>query len=173
MEETGSTDGLSLISKMYFNMAVNIERSPNYNMAVANELVETYYILSADLNNSAAMGNLAMYYEQIGQHVNAVTYYLMAIEYGEVYAMFNLADFYEKTRNYEKMTFYYLLAVNDYNDILSLYELIKYSKSICDYELLTRYYIRAIEHEHYDKHRLKKYINNRLDIEPCQYIIFL
>lgn len=160
MEETDANEGLTLISKMYFNMALDIERSLNYNLSVPNENVENYYLLSAELNNSAAMGNLAMYYEQIGQLEKAVFYYLKAIEYNEVYAMFNLADYYEKIREYEKMSFYYLMAVNNHNDILSLYEMIKYSKLICDYDLLNRYYMMALDHQHYDRNRLKKYINN-------------
>ena len=43
MEEIDTTEGLTLISKMYFNMALNIERSPNYNLSVPNENVENYY----------------------------------------------------------------------------------------------------------------------------------
>ena len=161
MEENNVTDGgLSLISTMYFNMALSIERSPNYNILLINEQVETYYVLSAELNNSAAMGNLAMYYEHTGQPEKAIPYYLNAIEYGEVYAIFNLADYYEKIKDYEKMIFYYLIAVNDYNDILSLYELIKHSKFIGDYDLLSRYYMMALEHEYYDRRKVKKVINN-------------
>jgi len=160
MEETNVHDGLSLISKMYFNMAVSIERMPNYNVSVVNTQVENYYLLSAELNNSAAMGNLAMYYEQTGQPDKAVFYYLKAIEYEEVYAMFNLADYYEKIKQYDKMSFYYLMAINNHNDILSLYEMIKYSKLINDYELLNRYYIMALEHDYYDKNRIKNFITS-------------
>jgi tetratricopeptide (TPR) repeat protein len=151
--------GLFSIAKMYFNIASKLEET-DCSQTQYNEEIEYYYLLSAKLNYSPAMVNIAIYYEEICNDFDkAIIHYLDAIEYNEVTAMYNLADLYYKIKDFSKMEYYYLLAIHKHNDIDSIYKLISYYTTQLDFNKMTYYYLIVIEHPHFKRSKLNKIIN--------------
>ena len=151
--------GLFSIAEMYFYIATKLEKK-NKSQTKYNEEVEYYYLLSANLNYSPAMVNIAIYYEEICNDYNkAITYYLQAIEHEELYAMYNLADLYYNIKDYVKMEYYYSLAINRYNDIQSIYKLISYYVTQLNFDKITYYYLIAIENSDFKRSKVNKIIN--------------
>lgn len=146
--------GLSSIAEMYFNIARHLEQKKKSHIRY-NEEIEYYYLLSANLNYSPAMVNIAIYYEEICNDYNkAITYYLQAIEYEELYAMYNLADLYYNIKDFSKMEYYYSLAINRYNDIDSIYKLISYYSTQLNFDKIKYYYLIAIEHSDFKRSKV-------------------
>ena len=65
--------GLFSIAIMYFNIANQLEEK-NCSQPQYNEEIEYYYLLSAKLNYSPAMVNIAIYYEMM---LEELSYYFM------------------------------------------------------------------------------------------------
>ena len=146
--------GLFSIAEMYFNIARNLEQKKRSHTRY-NEEIEYYYLLSANLDYSPAIVNIAIYYEEICNDYNkAITYYLQAIEHEELYAMYNLADLYYKIKDFSKMEHYYSLAINRYNDIDSIYKLISYYSTQLNFDKIKYYYLMAIEHSHFKRSKV-------------------
>lgn len=146
--------GLFSIAEMYFNIARHLEQKKR-SYTRYNEEIEYYYLLSANLDYSPAMVNIAIYYEEICNDYNkAITYYLQAIEHEELYAMYNLADLYYKIKDFSKMEHYYSLAINRYNDIDSIYKLISYYSTQLNFDKIKYYYLMAIEHSHFKRSKV-------------------
>jgi tetratricopeptide (TPR) repeat protein len=146
--------GLSSIAEMYFNIARHFEQKKKSHIRY-NQEIEYYYLLSANLNYSPAMVNIAIYYEEICNDYNkAITYYLQAIEYEELYAMYNLADLYYNIQDFSKMEYYYSLAINRYNDIDSIYKLISYYSTQLNFDKIKYYYLIAIEHSDFKRSKV-------------------
>jgi tetratricopeptide (TPR) repeat protein len=141
---------LFAIAEMYFNIARKLEQTNQY-----NEEIEYYYLLSANLNYSPAMVNIAIYYEEICNNFDkAIIYYLEAIEHDELYAMYNLADLYYKINNFSKMEYYYSLAINKYNDIDSIYKLILYYSTQLNFDKMKYYYLIVVEHPQFKRSKV-------------------
>jgi tetratricopeptide (TPR) repeat protein len=151
--------GLFSIAEMYFNIARHLEQKKKSHTRY-NEEIEYYYLLSANLNYSPAMVNIAIYYEEICNDFDkAITYYLDAIEHEELYAMYNLADLYYKIKDFSKMEYYYSLAIHRYNDIDSIYKLISYYTNQLNFDKMKYYYLIAVEHPHFKRSKVLININ--------------
>ena len=146
--------GLFSIAEMYFNIARKLEQQ-NKSRTQYNEEIEYYYLLSANLNYSPAMVNIAIYYEEICNDFDkAITYYLDAIEHEELYAMYNLADLYYKIKDFSKMEYYYSLAIHRYNDIDSIYKLISYYTTQLNFDKMKYYYLIALDNSHFKRSKV-------------------
>lgn len=126
-------------------------------------IIEKYYLMAVELNNPAAMGDIAVFYEKTKKYDLAIKYYLMAVEWGEVYAIYNLADLYYILKNYDLMQFYYSKAITEHNDLESMYEMAKYFNSIHNKDECKKYYILAIQHPEFLKKKFPKNIFNVLE----------
>ena len=151
--------GLLSIAIMHYNIASQLEQKDK-SQGEYNEEIEYYYLSSANLQFSPAMVNIAIHYEVVcHDYDKAIAYYLDAIEYDEVLAMYNLADLYYNIKDFDKMEYYYSLAINKYNDIDSIYKLISYYTTQLNFDKMKYYYLIAIEHTHFKRTKVNKFIN--------------
>jgi tetratricopeptide (TPR) repeat protein len=164
--------GLPILSIVFYKQAksyeLEFEEGINYAYVEMEEvdikqLIEKYYLMSVELNNPAAMGDIAMFYEKIKKYDLAIKYYLMAVECDEVYAMYNLADLYCILHNYDLMKFYYSKAITEHNDLESMYAMAKYFNSIRNIEECKTYYILSAQHPDFLKKQFPKHIFNALE----------
>ena len=165
--------GLSIFSIMFYKKAKEYEKEfedrNNYDAYVEYEhrdvkiMVEKYYLMSAELENPAAMGDIAMFYEKLKKYDLAIQYYLMAVECNEIYAIYNLADLYYTLHNYDLMKFYYSKAITEHNDLESIYAMAKYFNSIHNIEECKTYYILAAHHPDFLKDKFPKNFFNILE----------
>lgn len=164
--------GLPIFSIVFYKKAKDYEKvfeaGHNYvyiehENCDVKELVEKYYLMSVELDNPAAMGDVAMFYEKLKKYDLAIKYYLMAIQWDEVYAIYNLADLYHLLHNYDLMKFYYSKAITEHNDLESMYAMAKYFNSIHNMEECKSYYIMAAQHGDFLKNKFPKNIFNVLD----------
>ena len=147
MNDDVTSYGLACLSLMYYNMANELDiKNDESNKKENLNKIEEYYLISAELNYSPAMANIAIFYENRNEYGKAIYYYLMAIEIGsEVYAMSNLADLYRKMKDYVKMEYYYLIAYTNYDDMISIYALISHYSKEKNFEKMEYYYLIAID----------------------------
>jgi len=164
--------GISIFSIMFYKKAKEYEKEfENRNNSAYAEyedldvkiMVEKYYLMSAELENPAAMGDIAMFYEKFKKYDLAIQYYLMAVECDEVYAIYNLADLYYTLHNYDLMKFYYSKAITEHNDLESMYAMARYFNSIRNIEECKTYYILAAHHPDFLKNKFPKNLFNILE----------
>jgi tetratricopeptide (TPR) repeat protein len=164
--------GLPILSIVFYKQAKEYEKeydlTNNYTLVEyehrdVTEMIEKYYLMAVELNNPAAMGDIAMFYEKIKKYDLAIKYYLMAVECDEVYAIYNLADLYYILHNYELMKFYYTKAITEHNDLESMYAMVKYFNLIHNIEECKKYYILAAQHPDFLKKKFPKNIFNALE----------
>jgi tetratricopeptide (TPR) repeat protein len=160
--------GLQIFSILFYKKAKEYEKEfeehnyahLEYQTSDIKKMIEKYYLMAVELDNPAAMGDVAMFYEKIKEYDLAIKYYLMAIEWDEVYAIFNLADLYYTLHNYDLMKFYYSKAITEHDDLESIYAMVKYFNSIHNIEECKKYYILAAQHPDFLKKKFPKDIFN-------------
>lgn len=164
--------GLQIFSIVFYKKAKEYEKefevrnnyaSTHHETQDVKKMVEKYYLMAVELNNPAAMGDVAMFYEKLKKYDLAIKYYLMAVEWDEVYAIYNLADLYYLLHNYDLMKFYYSKAITEHNDLESMYAMAKYFYSIRNIEECKSYYILAAQHPDFLKSKFPKNIFNILE----------
>lgn len=164
--------GLQIFSIVFYKKAKEYEKEfdegnnyayVEYEHRDVTEMVEKYYLMAVELNNPAAMGDIAMFYEKIRNYDLAIKYYLMAVEWDEVYAIYNLADLYYILHEYDSMKFYYSKAITEHNDLESIYAMAKYFNSLHNMEECKLYYIMALQHCDFLKNTFPKNIFNVLE----------
>jgi len=125
----------------FFNLGVYYNIQKNY------DEMKKYYLMSIILNNSDAMFNLGLYYDDIEENYDlAKKYYLMATELGNSNAMFNIGLHYDDIEeNYDLAKKYYLMAT-ELGDSNAMFNLgYYYDNEVKNYDLAKKYYLMATE----------------------------
>ena len=116
------------------------------------DLVEKYYLLAVDYNNSDAMNRLGLYYYMKEKYDFVIKYILMAVDNNNYESAGCLAHYYQFVeKNYFFVEKYYLMAINYDNSSSnadSMYYLAYFYNMDKKYDLMEKYYLMAINHDH-------------------------
>ena len=115
-----------------------------YILLKEEEEAKRYFLMSIEKENSSALFNLGLLYQNQRKEKQAEKYYLLAIEKDETNASYNLALLYQNQGKEKQAEKYYLLAIDEEN-VDASYNLANLYANQGKWKEAEKYYLLAIE----------------------------